>query len=157
MKWLEELNENRLFRYRCTSHEDVDDVLGTPAQLKELFEQDVECEPREEIVVNTDEGDFKFVYAGFEPTRVGLMSRITFEKNGRVGLRTTFGDGKQSVRSMTKEKAFQGKGTDSVLTKGCQEASNKEKQKQVVQKWNSAKNQAEKQAHMMKQARKGRL
>lgn len=75
-------------------------------------------------------------YAGFEPRQLGGMTKTVFEKNGRVGVRTKFGDGKSVIRSKTKENVLKGKGTQSVLTKGCRDASDKARKEIVRARYN---------------------
>lgn len=46
-------------------------------------------------------------YMGSSPRQVNIMTKVIFEKNGRIGIKTTLADGKQTVRSMSKEKSIQ--------------------------------------------------
>lgn len=85
-------------------------------------------------------------YNGTEPRKIGLMTKTTFEKNGRIGIKTNFSNGKSSVRSMTKENTMNGKGHSSVLTPAFQEKVNKDKLKAVIYKEKQLGNELKKQS-----------
>ena len=69
----------------------------------------------------------EYYYKNTESTKISMMVKTTFEKNGRPAVRTTFANGSSIVRSQTKENALKGKGTKSVLTRPHQESVDKEK------------------------------
>jgi len=71
-------------------------------------------------------------YKGTTPQKLGLVTKTTFEKNGRKAIRTHFDDGRTAIRSQTKENVLKGKGTKSVYTKAYQEHVNKEAHQKVV-------------------------
>ncbi len=73
-------------------------------------------------------------YDGLNSRKVNIMYKTTFEKNGRKAVKTQFANGKSFIRSQTKENAMNGKSHKSVLTSGHQEAVNKEKHKNMVDK-----------------------
>jgi hypothetical protein len=127
MGWLKELENERIYHYR---NERTGVVMSHD---KDFFYyemgKNLAFEPGDYFFLHGD----KYVYAGFVPDRLNLMTKITFEKNGRKGLRVKNSDGKQWVRSMSKENYMNGKGTESVLTKGCREKSDKVKE-QIVRK-----------------------
>jgi hypothetical protein len=148
MGWLEDLSKTTIYNYR--NQEDREDLIqGTSTELSELFCQEVKGEPGEVLEVEFENGEkAKFEYSGFEPHKVNIMYKTTFEKNGRKGVRVSTGDGKSHVRSMTRENLYKGEGVnetgmkrdakgeltgeksyevDSALTKGCREASDKAK------------------------------
>ncbi len=77
------------------------------------------------------EGDHACEYAGFEPRPLNIMMKSVFEQNGRKGIRIILPNGDTVQRSMTKENYLNGRGTESVLTKGCREASTEVKKKIV--------------------------
>lgn len=88
---------------------------------------------------------FPCKFARVEPRKLGIMTKIQFEKNGRIGLKTKFANGKTTTRSMTKENVMNGKGTDSVLTKSCLEHTRKEQHKMVNKQYNQMKSDIERQ------------
>ena len=121
MNWLRDLQKDTVYNY--VDEETGDKISGTKDILEEHFNQKLRCEPGD--VVKIEGGTFR--YAGFEPHELGMMLKSTFEKNGRKAVRTYHSNGKQSVRSMTKDNYLKGRGSDSALTKGCVEASTKAK------------------------------
>ena len=123
MDWLSKLHDETLFRYRNSR---TDEVICVPLSLlEEWLNISIKGEPGEEFYFAGD----RYTYAGFEPRKLNIMTKITFEKNGRKALKIKDADGQESIRSMSKENYLKGKGTKSVLTKACKEASNKEKLK----------------------------
>ena len=147
MGWLEDLAKETIYIYRPMGQEDpCESIRGTLEQLKDTFGLEVKGEPGE--VLLCPQTSHKYQYGGFEPKKLGIMTKVTFEKNGRKGIRIDHGDGKSVTRSMTRENLFKGKGVkftgekrdakgettgkksyevESSLTKGCAEASLKEK------------------------------
>lgn len=129
MDWLKKLNEETVYNYRNT---DTGEILQlTKQEIRNWIELEPTTVPGSEFCV----GGVRYEYAGFEPRKLNIMTKITFEKNGRKGLRVKTAQGGQSVRSLSKENYLKGKGTKSVLTKGCTEASNKEKERMVRKKY----------------------
>jgi hypothetical protein len=45
-----------------------------------------------------------YVYRGFNPDRVNLMTKVQFEQNGRIGYKISIGGGKHIYRSATRER-----------------------------------------------------
>lgn len=45
-----------------------------------------------------------YVYRGFLPDKVNLMTKVQFEQNGRIGYKISVGDGKHVYRSATRER-----------------------------------------------------
>ena len=165
MGWLEDLSKTTIYNFRNT--EDTEDLVqGTSEQLTEAFQQEVKGEPGEKFEVEFENGEkVTYEYAGFQPHKLNIMTKITFEKNGRKGVRVNHGEGKSTVRSMTRENLLKGKGVketgykrdakgeltgeksyevDSALTKGCQEASNKAKAEIFHNRMQGFKNQVAK-------------
>lgn len=152
MGWLEDMSNDTIYNYRDQSSGDV--IKGTRSQLEDYFGCSLKCEPGEEASLNVPLPR-KYLYAGFEPNKLGITTKMTFEKNGRTGVRTRFSDGKQYVRSMTKEQAMKGKGTESVLTKDCKVASEKAKEKYVHKRIKQTINELKHEAHVAKEAKRG--
>lgn len=149
--WLEDMNKDTVYCYKNTDTGEI--VRGKKADLEvDFFGCDIECNSGEEVYL---EG-VAYEYAGFEPREYNLAHRITFEKNGRKGLRTRLGNGKTFTRSATKEKYMQGKGTNSVLTKACADKTTELKKEKVMAKYESTKKDIARQAHVLKEAKKGR-
>ena len=138
MSWLNE--GDTTYRFRCLACDEITHInIATEVDQDIVRATEVECEHCK--------NDVGCVYAGFEPRTINQMTKITFEKNGRVGVKVVHGDGKIAIRSKTKDNYLQGKKCESVLTKGCEEASNKAKQKIVhdrVQQW---KNEEQRRRH----------
>lgn len=151
MSWLEDLSKETIYQYRDEVSEEL--VSGTKEELSEFFGHDLLCEPGEEAILHAGDGSIKYIYAGFLPRELGITTRVSFEKNGRVGLRTKFADGKQYVRSKTKELAMEGKGTDSILTRQCREASKKAEEKIVHDRAKATIKHLSKQAQMAKKGK----
>jgi hypothetical protein len=108
------------------------------------------------ILKKEDKNLLTFEYAGFEPLSTGIMTKVVFEKNGRKAVKTQFGDGQQVIRSATKEAYYKGKGTDSVLTKGCREASDKVKEQITHGRAKMMHKELQLHAHQIKQRGKRR-
>ncbi|RLD04712.1 MAG: hypothetical protein DRI65_10205 [Chloroflexota bacterium] len=130
MEWLKDRHKDTIYFYRIIRTsvdelEHLDSVVGGPPSYWEHFLDEVPKYNPGEILKF---GDFEYQYAGFEGKKLGGMTKVVYEKNGRKALKIST-DGKHSYRSMTKDNYINGKGTDEVLTKGCAETSNKEKQK----------------------------
>ena len=167
MSWLEDLNKKRVYNYRSkTDPEEI--ISGTKENLSTIFMTPPTCESGDKVrldnLIESEEAYDEYEYAGFEPIRMGGMTKVTFEKNGRKAVRIDLGNGKTVVRSMTRENLMKGQGIritgkkrdnkgeltkkltfeiDSSLTKGCQEASTKETAKRVNNQMNSLKNYTE--------------
>lgn len=178
MGWLEDLNKERIYNYRCNI--DSDFVLsGTKEELNELVGDEVELkyEPNDVASVLVDGEDLLFTYAGFDPIKTGLVTKIVFEKNGRKGLRIVDGDGKQTVRSMSRENLLKGKGVtitgdkrdargeltgeksyevDSILTKACRAKSDEVKKEEVYKRVKGMEHQVRAQIHQDKENKKRR-
>lgn len=147
MSWLNDYSKTTVYNYRSMDENDpCKMVSGTAEQLSETFGIDVKGEPGEQL--QCLQTSYRYSYAGFEPRQLGIMTKTTFEKNGRKGVRINHGDGKSTTRSMTRENLLKGKGVkvtgekrdaqgnttgqkafevESSLTKGCNEASVKAK------------------------------
>jgi hypothetical protein len=95
MSWLDDINNSRVYIYR---NDAGDKISGTPKQLEELFETTLKLSQGE--AVNHD-GDY-YVYAGFEPVKLGGETRVEFEKNGRKGVHIRKPDGDHQYISKTK-------------------------------------------------------
>lgn len=148
MGWLEDFAKATIYDYRSTDDEVLSETLDT---LSTLSGVDLKGAPGESFKF-----DLKtFYYAGFQPKKLGITTRVIFEKNGRKGIRIKSGDGKQVVRSMSRENLLKGKGVtitgdrrdfrgdktgkksyeiESVLTKSAKEASDKIKEKGLYNK-----------------------
>lgn len=123
MDWLSKLHKETLFRYKNT---ETQEIISVPLDvLEEWLEIPVKGEPGESFYIS----GVLYTYAGFEPRKLNITTKITFEKNGRKALRINNSDGTTTVRSITKDNYIKGKGTKSVLTSACTQASNKEKEK----------------------------
>lgn len=131
MSWLNELNKDTIYKYTCECGEEPITISGTKEDLRALFDTEPTFSHGDTIHYQ----GMDFTYSGFEPRKLGIMTKTVFEKNGRKGIQVTHSNGKQSYRSQSRENYLLGKGTKSVLTKGCQEASNKVKEKMVRQKF----------------------
>lgn len=152
MSWLDELNKSRLFVYRNASNPE-DEIIGNTETLQGLSGiSDLDPNPGTKFEF---EGQ-TFEYAGMVPANIGMMSKVVFEKNGRKAVRTQFGDGQQVVRSATKEAYYKGKGSDSVLTKGCKEASEKAKQNIIQGRAEMLAHELRREAYELKQRGKKR-
>jgi len=131
MGWLAELDKERIYQYR---NEETGSVIsGNKEFFRKEIGEDLTFAPGDNFFLHGD----NYAYAGFLPNKLSIMTKITFEKNGRKGLKVTNSNGKHWVRSMSKENYMNGKGTESVLTNGCREASNKVKEKMVRKKYES--------------------
>lgn len=125
--WLTE--GNGIYNYECPECKQIHSIeisRRVPNQFIKDYKHPCTC---------TENGSTVCIYRGSEPRSINIMTKMTFEKNGRKGIRTTFADGSSSTRSQTKENALNGKkNLNSVLTKGHQEAVDKATQTAVIQK-----------------------
>ncbi len=144
MDWLNDLP--CLYRFRCNKcgFSDLIEYKGSEDE-DEIKTHKYDCDQAK--------CDGQLEFAGFEKRKLDIMVKTTFEKNGRVGVEVTNGD-KKYVRSMTKENYLNGKGTDSVLTKGCKEQSEKAKKHIVYNKMQRWKNEIAKENYDEKQRRR---
>lgn len=180
MGWLDDLNKNRVFHYRCVDIPEPEYTLsGTQDELKKLVGEQVDLtfSPGDKPKILVDGEELQYEYGGFDPVKLNQTMKVVFEKNGRKGIRIKDGDGKQTVRSMSRENLLKGKGVkitgdkrdaqgnltgeksyevDSALTKACREESNKVKAKEVHRRLTGMKQNIEYQAHLAKERKKGR-
>ena len=150
MGWLDDLNKSRTFVYKSEDGETIQcdhDFL-----VAQSGDENFDPCPNTEFEY---EGKV-YSYAGFEPTQLSIMTKIQFEKNGRKGMLTRFADGGQTTRSMTRERYYQGKGTDSVLTKGCREVSDKVLKNIEHTKMSFMNRVMKQEIHTAKEAKRGR-
>jgi hypothetical protein len=131
MSWIDELQRETVYQY--TNRDTGETFSATKEILEEQLGVKLTCSPGDSF---EHEGGV-YHYAGFEPRKLGMMMKTTFEKNGRKAVRIKHGNGTQAVRSMSRDNYLKGKGTDSVLTKGCREASAKKKEEIVRQKYSA--------------------
>lgn len=176
MGWLDDLNKERVYNYaRADEADPCEMISGTKDDLMKTFNSEIECSSGEVLVC--PQTSYKYVYAGFQPIKLGLATKIVFEKNGRKAVRMRDSDGKTTIRSMTRENYMKGKGVkvtgdkrdskgektgqksfevQSSLTKGCREASNKAKAKEVHGRLTGMKANIEYQNHLAKEKAKGK-
>jgi len=178
MGWLDDLNKKRVYNYRQVDNSDFV-ISGNQSELNEIVGEGAELkfESGEKAIVLVDGEPKEFEYAGFDSIQMNLTTKVPFEKNGRKGVKTTFGDGSKVVRSQTRENLFKGKGVnitgdkrdakgnktggkayevESQLTKGCKEASDKVKVKEVHSRLTGMKKSIEYQSHLAKEKKKGK-
>ena len=151
MNWLEDLNKKTVYKY-VVEGSDLEPLYATRDELLELTGSEPTCEPGDKFSLEDENGkELVFSYAGFIPRKLDMMTKVTFEKNGRKGIAVNFGDGKIAKRSQTKENYMNGKGTASVLTKACKEASEKAQKEYVHKRLKSTLHEMKRDAHAAKQ------
>jgi len=141
MNWISDLANETIYNYRSIVGEVIS---GTAEELSEIADRKVTGEPGNTFMF----ADHVYTYAGFQPKKLGIMTKTVFEKNGRKGMKILHSDGSSATRSMTRENLFKGKGVQitgdkrdakgektgekayevqSSLSRGCQDASDKAK------------------------------
>lgn len=176
MGWLDNLNEDRIFKYLPLDEKNpCEAVTGNKKQLSKTFAVNVEGIPGE--VLKDPKTEYRYAYAGFEPVALGLVTKVVFEKNGRKAIRIKDQEGKTTTRSMSRENLLNGKGVTitgekrdakgeltgkksyevtSSLTKACREQSNEVTKHEVVKRVKVMQHQVKHQAHLDKEKRKGK-
>jgi hypothetical protein len=76
MSWLDDVNAERIYRYRSPEGE----VAGTPRELKEFFGV-------EEMKLEHGEKFGEYEYSGFDSISLKQRHEVTYDHNGRVGVR----------------------------------------------------------------------